>query len=72
MLITDLVHAFETVYGALMWTSAIAFILLVIFVGRQKSVATEIATRRDRSAPQLVTKTEKKPATDRATTRKAA
>ena len=59
MLLVDAVHAIETVGGALMWMSAIGFILLGVFVEiRQKSRQRLPSARRPKL--DLVAKAEKK------------
>ena len=48
MLLTDAVHAIETVGGVWLGISAIAFILLGLFVEiRRKSAAVDVDARRD-------------------------
>jgi hypothetical protein len=81
MLLTDAVHAIETVGGVWLGISAVAFILLGIFVEiRRKSAAAD--ARRDGLAEfrdplthrqlDLVAKAEKRPAAKKAPARKAA
>jgi hypothetical protein len=84
MLLTDAVHAIEAVGGVWLGISAVAFILLGLFVGiRQKSAVTDVDAERgglarvgDPSARSrqldLVAKTEKRPASKKAPARKAA
>ncbi len=79
MLLTDALHVFETVGGVWLGISALAFILLGLFVGiRQKSAAVDVDARRDglvdSRAPsvQRVAKTEKRAVSHKAPTRKAA
>ena len=68
MLLVDAVHAIGTVGGILLWMSAIAFILLRVFVEIRQNLAGESVR-----SPQLdlVAKTEKKPAS-KAPARRAA
>jgi hypothetical protein len=83
MLLTDAVHAIETVGGVWLGISAVAFILLGIFVEiRRKSAGVDVDARRDRLAEfrdpsthrqlDLVAKAEKRPAAKKAPARKAA
>ena len=84
MLLTDAVHAIETVGGVWLGTSAIAFILLGLFVEiRRKSAAVDVDARRGVLAKfsdpsthsrqlDLVAKTEKGPVSKNAPARKAA
>jgi hypothetical protein len=84
MLLTDAVHAIETVGGVWLGISAVAFILLGIFVEiRRKSAAVDVDARRDGLAKfrdpsthsrqlDLVAKAEKWPAAKKAPARKAA
>ena len=84
MLLTEAVHAIEAVAGIWLGISAVAFILLGLFVGiRQKSAAADVEAERgglarvsDPSACSrqldLVAKTEKRPTSKKAPTRKAA
>jgi hypothetical protein len=83
MLLTDAVHAIETVGGVWLGISAVAFILLGIFVEiRRKSAAVDVDARRDglaelrdpstRRQLDLVAKAEKRPAAKKAPARKAA
>jgi hypothetical protein len=78
MLLTDAVHAIETVGGVWLGISAVAFFLLGLFVeiGR-KSAVVDVDARRDKlvdsTGPSVrVAKTEKRPITHKAPTRKAA
>jgi hypothetical protein len=70
MLLVNAVHTIETVGGILLWISAIAFILLGVFVEVRRKSRDELPSAR---SPQLdlVAKTEKKPAS-KASARKAA
>ena len=84
MLLTDAVHAIETVGGVWLGISAIAFILLGLFVEiRRKSAAVDVDARRDELAEvrdpsthsrqlDLVAKAEKRPAAKKAPASKAA
>jgi hypothetical protein len=81
MLLTDAVHAIETVGGVWLGISAVAFILLGLFVEiRRKSAAVDGDAKRDGLAPsmgrsvQRVAKAEKEKKTisHKAPTRKAA
>ena len=70
MLLVDAVHVIETVGGVLMWMSAIAFILLGIFVEIRRKSRDELSSAR---TPQfdLVANAEKKPVS-KPTARRAA
>jgi hypothetical protein len=60
MLLVDAVHVIEIIGGVLLWMSAIAFILLGVFVGiRRKSHHSVPLERRPKL--DLVAKAEKKP-----------
>ena len=79
MLLTDAVHAIETVGGVWLGISAVAFILLGLFVGiRRDSAAVDVGARHDgladAKAPsvRVAAKTKKKAVTHKAPTRKAA
>jgi hypothetical protein len=84
MLLTDALHAIETVGGVWLGISAVAFILLGLFVEiRRKSAAVDVEARRDGLAEaskpsthsrqlDLVAKAEKRPASKNAPARKAA
>jgi hypothetical protein len=73
MPIIDAVHVFETVGGIALWMSAIAFILLGVFVElRRKSTSVEAPERRPGHKLDLVAKTEKRPVSKKAPARKAA
>jgi hypothetical protein len=84
MLLTDAVHAIETLGGVWLGVSAVAFILLGLFVEiRRKSAAVDIDATRDGLAEaqkpsthgrqlDLVAKAEKRPASKKAPARKAA
>ena len=84
MLLTDAVHAIETVGGVWLGISAIAFILLGLFVEIcRKSAAVDVDARRDGLAEvrdpsthsrrlDLVAKAEKRPARRKAPASKAA
>jgi hypothetical protein len=84
MLLTDAVHAIETVGGVWLGISAVAFILLGLFVEiRRKSAAVDVDARRSGLAKvsdppthsrqlDLVAKTGKRPAPKKAPARKAA
>jgi hypothetical protein len=84
MLLTDAVYAIETVGGVWLGISAIAFILLGLFVEiRRKSAAVDADARRDGLTEvrdpfthsrqlDLVAKAEKRPAAKKAPARKAA
>ena len=73
MPILDAVHAFETVGGIALWMSALAFILLGVFVEiRRKSASVEAPERRVGRKLDLVAKAEKKPVSGKAPARKAA
>ena len=84
MLLTDAVHAIETLGGVWLGISAVAFILLGIFVEiRRKSTAVDVDARRSGLAKfsdpsthsrqlDLVAKAEKRPASKKAPARKAA
>ena len=81
MLLTDAVHAIETVGGVWLGISAVAFILLGLFVEiRRKSAAVDVDPRlAEASKPSthsrqldLVAKAEKRPAAKKAPARKAA
>lgn len=72
MLIIDAVHAIETVGGTWLGMSAIAFILLALFVEiRKKAAAIDVTPRHDGRVLNLAAKTEKR-VTNKAPTRKAA
>jgi hypothetical protein len=60
MLLVDAVHVIETVGGALMWMSAIAFILLGVMVGIRRKSGDQLSSARTRQL-NLVAKTEKNP-----------
>jgi len=60
MLLVDAVHVIETVGGALMWMSAIAFILLGVMVGIRRKSGDQLSSARTRQL-NLVAKTDKKP-----------
>jgi hypothetical protein len=60
MLLVDAVHVIETVGGALMWMSAIAFILLGVMVGIRRKSGDQLSSARTRQL-NLVGKTEKNP-----------
>jgi hypothetical protein len=84
MLLTDAVHAIETMGGVWLGISAIAFILLGLIVElRRKSAAVDVDTRREGLAEardpsthnrqlDLAAKAEKRPAAKKAPARKAA
>ncbi len=73
MLIVDAVQAFETVGGIALWMSALAFILLGVFVEiRRKSASVEAPERRVGRKLDLVAKTEKRPVSKKVPARKAA
>ena len=84
MLLTDAVHAIEAMGGVWLGMSAVAFILLGLFVEiRRKSAAVDVDARRDGLAEaskpsthsrqlDLVAQTEKPPAAKKAPARKAA
>jgi hypothetical protein len=78
MLLTDAVHAIETVGGVWLGISAVAFILLGLIVEiRRESAAVDVDARRDGLAdatgPSIrVAKTEKKAVSHKTPTRKAA
>ena len=84
MLLTDAVHAIETLGGVWLGVSAVAFILLGLFVKiRRKSAAVDVEASRDGLADDrkpsthsrqldLVAKAEKRPASKKAPARKAA
>jgi hypothetical protein len=84
MLLTDAVHAIETMGAVWLGISAVAFLLLGLFVEiRRKSAAVDVDAKRDgREAARkpsthsrqldLVAKTEKRPASKKAPARKAA
>jgi hypothetical protein len=78
MLLTDAVHAIETVAGVWLGISAVAFFVLGLFVEiRRKSAAVIVDARRDgladSTAPSVcVAKTEKRAVSHKAPTRKAA
>jgi hypothetical protein len=84
MLLTDAFHAIETVGGVWLGISAVAFILLGLFVEiRRKSAAVDVEASRDGLADaskpstdsrqlDLVAKAEKRPASKKAPARKAA
>jgi len=84
MLLTDAVHAIETLGGVWLGVSAVAFILLGLFVEiRRRSAAVDVDARRDGLAEagkpsthsrqlDLVAKAEKRPAAKKAPARKAA
>ena len=56
MLLVDAVHVIETVGGALMWMSAIAFILLGVVVGIRRKSGDQLSSARTRQLS-LVAKT---------------
>jgi hypothetical protein len=83
MLLTDAVHAIETMGAVWLGISAVAFILLGLFVEiRRKSAAVDVDARRDglaelrdpstRRQLDLVAKAKKRPAAKKAPARKAA
>src|SRR5512147_398832 len=78
MLLTDAVHAIETVGGVWLGISAVAFILLGLFVGiRRKSAAVDVDARRDglavSASPSVrVARAKKKVVAHKTPTRKAA
>jgi hypothetical protein len=84
MLLTDAVNAIETMGGVWLGISAVAFILLGLFVEiRRKSAAVDVDARRDGLAEvrdpsthsrrlDLVAKAEKRPAAKKAPASKAA
>jgi hypothetical protein len=84
MLLTDAVHAIETMGGVWLGISAVAFILLGLFVEiRRKFAAVDVDARRDGLAEaskpsthsrqlDLVAQAEKRPAAKKAPARKAA
>lgn len=75
MLLTDAVHAIETLGGVWLGVSAVAFILLGLFVEiRRKSAAVDVDARPSTHSRQLdlVAKAEKRPASKKAPARKAA
>ena len=84
MLLTDAVHTIETLGGAWLGLSAVAFILLGLFVEiRRRSAAVDVDARRDGLVEagkpsthsrqlDLVAKAEKRPAAKKAPARKAA
>jgi hypothetical protein len=84
MLLTDAAHAIETVGGFWLGMSAVAFILMGLFVAiRQKSATVDVDAGRDELADSrapsvqhrqvdLVVKAEKRPASKKAPARKAA
>jgi hypothetical protein len=84
MLLTDAVHAIETLGGVWLGVSAVAFILLGLFVEiRRKSAALDVDAMRAWLAEarkpsthsrqlDLVAKAEKRPAAQKAPARKAA
>ena len=72
-MLIDAVHAIEAVGGIWLGMSAIAFILLAIFVEiRKKSTAIDVKARRDGHVLDLVAETEKKRVSNKAPARKAA
>jgi hypothetical protein len=79
MLLTDALHAIETVGGVWLGISAVAFILLGLFAEiRRKSAAVDVGLA-EASKPSthsrqldLVAKAEKRPAAKKTPTRKAA
>jgi hypothetical protein len=84
MLLTDAVHAIETLGGVWLGVSAVTFILLGLFVEiRRRSEAVDVDARRDGLVEagkpsahsrqlDLVAKAEKRPASKKAPARKAA
>jgi len=84
MLLTDAVHAIETVGGVWLGLGAVAFIILGLFAEiRRKSASVDVEARRDGLAEaskpsthsrqlDLVAKAEKRPASKKAPARKAA
>jgi hypothetical protein len=73
MPLIDAVHAIEMVGGILLGMSGIAFILLGVFVEiRQKSAAAEVLEGRVGRKLDLVVKTENRPVSTIASSRKAA
>jgi hypothetical protein len=84
MLLTDAVHTIETLGGVWLGISAVAFILLGLFVEiRRRSAAVDVDARRDGHEAarkpsthsrqlDLVAKAEKRPASKKAPARKAA
>lgn len=78
MLLTDAVHAIETLGGVWLGISAVAFLLLGLFVGiRQESAAVDVDARREELAdvagPSVrVARAKKKVVAHKTPTRKAA